>query len=700
MNINSLSSMATSLQQVGKEHLTLQDGSLTPKTSSLGGRILNWIRSRKPEGKSPNLAVASRLLNTMQSTDGITDAQKSYAEKLLHKALESGRPISGREAAKTIREFVSIKTSEDSYAKESRMINAQGLTKHMLSGTPSKFDACVNSQAERFGLSKDQLTGEEVSKMKQQFETHLLQKAAMSDHSLSEKEGSELGDEVCRMAILGKTQAAITSQAKLVTSHNSMDDPLPNLLFQEATKRGLDVPVRLDLMEGLSKSIEDKLFNACLLKEPCQQPTFEKASEIALKVVNKHLDCMQTIQESDLGSEQKMFAMLAVSSSKTSFTKGMTEGMCSAIPQATDFILQMQDSSLSDNPEQVKNACENYFHAMKQSTDVNDEELREGIAGGPEASAVRTAIGLTALATCSGIQLGEGEKDIERSENMYNALTNPGAPLAGFMYDTQQAQGNGAGPENVRMQHYLASVLSPLAEEGKVVETLLPLPLCLGNLSYAQIKQRGAEEHQLPPSQLQTLKQNVEARFLPSVDNEKTYSPANSPVTLSPETTKKYEAFGEQFMKDFLRTGVTIDGEHIGACGTNDSKAIEEEVNKLISKFPSIEEAAKICSPLHQGCMADVMTSAFKMPELTQTAVSRIHIKDRVEAHHISIKSHGGGEYTASMDYAKHGEKIDDPETRLGENVLLSYQISTKEDQQHASFALADLDIRYSKASF
>ena len=89
MKINDLNIIAQRLGAFGKEHLGIDPrGHTVPTTSSLGGRIVNWIRSRHSDtAAQANRDVMDGLINTIRQTDDLGDrfadiARTSLEDKL------------------------------------------------------------------------------------------------------------------------------------------------------------------------------------------------------------------------------------------------------------------------------------------------------------------------------------------------------------------------------------------------------------------------------------------------------------------------------------------------------------------------------------------------------------------------------------------------------------------------------------------
>ena len=94
MKINDLNIIAQRLGAFGKEHLGIDHrGHTVPTTSSLGGRIASWIRSRHSDtAAQANRDVMTGIINTIRQTDDLGDRFADIARKSLESRLAAGRP--------------------------------------------------------------------------------------------------------------------------------------------------------------------------------------------------------------------------------------------------------------------------------------------------------------------------------------------------------------------------------------------------------------------------------------------------------------------------------------------------------------------------------------------------------------------------------------------------------------------------------
>ena len=192
MKINDLNIIAQRLGAFGKEHLGIDPrGHTVPTTSSLGGRIVNWIRSRHSDtAAQANRDVMDGLINTIRQTDDLGDRFADIARKSLEDKLAAGRPLSGRDAARVLRDVIRIKTTEDQARLESRLINVrdqfQKLCAPHADGSPSDLETQIAARRQRFGLPP--ATAEQFQVYRDTALRDLEARARRADHSLTPAE--------------------------------------------------------------------------------------------------------------------------------------------------------------------------------------------------------------------------------------------------------------------------------------------------------------------------------------------------------------------------------------------------------------------------------------------------------------------------------------------------------------------------------
>ena len=206
MKINDLNIIAQRLGAFGKEHLGIdRQGHTVPTTSSLGGRIASWIRSRHSDtAAQANRDVMTGIINTIRQTDDLGDRFADIARKSLESKLAAGRPLSGRDAARVLQDVIRIKTTEDQARLETRLINArdqfQKLCAPHADGSPSDLETQTAARRQRFGLPP--ATAEQLRGYRDTVLRDLEARARRADHSLTAAESLDALGESIRMQTL------------------------------------------------------------------------------------------------------------------------------------------------------------------------------------------------------------------------------------------------------------------------------------------------------------------------------------------------------------------------------------------------------------------------------------------------------------------------------------------------------------------
>ena len=211
MKINDLNLIAQRLGAFGREHLGLnQQGHTVPTTSSLGGRIANWIRSRHSDtAAQANRDVMTGIINTIRQTDDLGDRFADIARKSLESKLAAGRPLSGRDAARVLQDVIRIKTSEDQARLETRLINVRDQFQKFCAphtdGSPSDLETQTAARRQRFGLPP--ATAEQLQSYRDTVLRDLEARARRADHSLTAAESLDTLGESIRMKTLQEAKA-------------------------------------------------------------------------------------------------------------------------------------------------------------------------------------------------------------------------------------------------------------------------------------------------------------------------------------------------------------------------------------------------------------------------------------------------------------------------------------------------------------
>lgn len=697
MDIAQLNQLATNLDAVGKNYLeTNEQGSLVQGTSSLGQRIAAYCGSKHEANRVVNRAAVQKIITFMSEAEGVTAGQRGHAANILQKALQSGKPLSGRVAAKAVREFIATKTAEDQAHLEGRRINAQGLVEHLTHGAPSQFDTILSGKLNFFAVPQEGISPQEITALKQNLKTAMEGEAIRSPRSLTEEEGKAVVVEVCRKFCLHKSQAAIAAMADSVSGHSNANDALPAFLQEQAAKRGLTTPITPEQMGGLAKKIASSLKNICIppVPEPVmQQPTQAMAQDVRANIVGRFLDSMQTVDESDLGAEQKNFAKTAICESQTLFSTGMVRGTCEGIKAATQFLLDMSDPNLAQTPALAMQKCDDYLAEMGRV--CNAPFLQAGREGADETTTMREVMGKAALASCSFIELG-GARNPTRAVHTLTTLLGQGSAFAGVLYDKhQQLQGANLDMFNMQLATTVQQMVDRLGEETVRKRSVIK-PCTLGSLSYAQAQERLPQGYNPLGLKHNEFVQKLGTNFQSTVDNPATYKPFH--MAASEETQAFLAQMGDQFMKDFMRCGVIINGEVCGKCGSQDAEVVRGEVAKLLAHFPNVETARQVCNPFHQALAADLFNSLAGMPETAESLQTMMMSASLGERFTFNLQTNEDNTYTASFNYANEAHGIANEDEYCGLNMFASFTVTPQAGQTSAVWQADVADAIFSAA--
>ena len=299
MKINDLNIIAQRLGAFGREHLGIdRQGHTVPTTSSLGGRIASWIRSRHSDtAAQANRDVMTGIINTIRQTDDLGDRFADIARKSLESKLAAGRPLSGREAARVLQDVIRIKTTEDQARLETRLINIrdqfQKLCAPHADGSPSDLETQTAARRQRFGLPP--ATAEQLRGYRDTVLRDLEARARRADHSLTAAESLDALSESIRMQTLQEAKAGIAAMAEQVSG----EGPHGFMARLDAAMRikGLVGGISPATRDVLVQTIHDKLSARCLYdSNNIHQPTLAEASTVADKVINNFVAALDTVE--------------------------------------------------------------------------------------------------------------------------------------------------------------------------------------------------------------------------------------------------------------------------------------------------------------------------------------------------------------------------------------------------------------------
>lgn len=731
MKINDLNIIAQRLGAFGKEHLGIdRQGHTVPTTSSLGGRIASWIRSRHSDtAAQANRDVMTGIINTIRQTDDLGDRFADIARKSLESKLAAGRPLSGRDAARVLQDVIRIKTTEDQARLETRLINVrdqfQKLCAPHADGSPSDLETQMAARRQRFGLPP--ATAEQLRGYRDTALRDLEARARRADHSLTPAESLDALSESIRMKTLQEAKAGIAAMAEQVSG----EGPHGFMARLDAAMRtkGLDGAISPATRDVLVQTIHDKLSARCLNdSNNIHQPTLAEASTVADKVINDFVAALDTVEHARaMPREAKRILQDEILHAARPVNAAMAQAICDAVLDTGQFLRTLTLANAT--PAALKRDFDAYAQTMHAAITQPDGMLRPGIDGGPEAGLVRI---LTARAACRMLGLGNLEPLSKDEQKLFQQLEKENQPVPPELaariaaridadYAARRALGGGSPLHALhrdlaqeadaslrsRNELLLMNVLETLvqATESEEFYDLLDRAPGLGQMRMAEARRFVPQGLGLTPPAGQAFDMAAARQKMQDGLNATVRStpPGNGAAALSrqdlasPELIRKCNCFSDQFIKDFARSGITINGHRFGGGGlTLKPQQLERELDALIAIFPSIEEAGRVCSPLHQASGADILMLLMADP-VTAAETVRINTlqgKSLANSLPIEVIRHSDGSYHVNIEFCF--QKADEglgPRASSGINVRASFLLPNS--REPLQFRIEDLDVLF-----
>lgn len=731
MKINDLNIIAQRLGAFGKEHLGIdRQGHTVPTTSSLGGRIASWIRSRHSDtAAQANRDVMTGIINTIRQTDDLGDRFAAIARKSLESRLAAGRPLSGRDAARVLQDVIRLKTTEDQARLETRLLNVrdqfQKLCAPHADGSPSDLETQMAARRQRFGLPP--ATAEQLQGYRETALRDLEARARRADHSLTPAESLDTLGESIRMKTLQEAKAGITAMAEQVSGEGPSG--FMARLGAAMRTRGLAGDISPATRDALVQTIHDKLTARCLYdSNNIHQPTLAEAATVADKVISNFVAALDTVEHAPaMPREAKRILQDEILHAAKPVNAAMAQAICDAVLDTGQFLRSLTLAEAT--PAGLKRDFDAYAQTMHAATTQSDGTLRPGIDGGPEAGLVRI---LTARAACRMLGLGNLEPLSKEERKLVRQLEKENQPVPPELaarinaridadYAARRALGGGSplhalrrelaqeADANLRSRNelLLMNVLDTLvqATESEEFYDLLDLAPGLGQMRMAEARRFVPQGLGLTPPEGQTFDMAAARQKMQDGLNATVRStpPGNGAAALSrqdlasPELIRKCNCFSDQFIKDFARSGITINGHRFGGGGLSlKPQLLERELDALIATFPSIEEAGRVCSPLHQASGADILMLLMADPVTAGEAVriNTLQGKSLANSLPIEIIRHTDGSYHVNIEFCF--QKVDEglgPRASSGINVRASFLLPN--GREPLQFRIEDLDVLF-----
>lgn len=731
MKINDLNIIAQRLGAFGKEHLGIdRQGHTVPTTSSLGGRIASWIRSRHSDtAAQANRDVMTGIINTIRQTDDLGDRFAAIARKSLENRLAAGRPLSGRDAARVLQDVIRLKTTEDQARLETRLINVrdqfQKLCAPHADGSPSDLETQMAARRQRFGLPP--ATAEQLQGYRETALRDLEARARRADHSLTPAESLDALGESIRMKTLQEAKAGITAMAEQVSGEGPSG--FMARLGAAMQTQGLAGDISPATRDALVQTIHDKLTARCLYdSNNIHQPTLAEAATVADKVISNFVAALDTVEHAPaMPREAKRILQDEILHAAKPVNAAMAQAICDAVLDTGQFLRSLTLAEAT--PAGLKRDFDAYARTMHAATTQSDGTLRPGIDGGPEAGLVRI---LTARAACRMLGLGNLEPLSKEERKLVRQLEKENQPIPPELaarinaridadYAARRALGGGSPLHALRRdlaqeadaslrsrnELLLMNVLDTLvqATESEEFYDLLDLAPGLGQMRMAEARRFVPQGLGLTPPAGQAFDMAAARQKMQDGLNATVRStpPGNGAAALSrqdlasPELIRKCNCFSDQFIKDFARSGITINGHRFGGGGLSlKPQLLERELDALIATFPSIEEAGRVCSPLHQASGADILMLLMADPVTTGEAVriNTLQGKSLANSLPIEIIRHTDGSYHVNIEFCF--QKVDEglgPRASSGINVSASFLLPN--GREPLQFRIEDLDVLF-----
>lgn len=731
MKINDLNIIAQRLGAFGKEHLGIdRQGHTVPTTSSLGGRIASWIRSRHSDtAAQANRDVMTGIINTIRQTDDLGDRFAAIARKSLESRLAAGRPLSGRDAARVLQDVIRLKTTEDQARLETRLLNVrdqfQKLCAPHADGSPSDLETQMAARRQRFGLPP--ATAEQLQGYRETALRDLEARARRADHSLTPAESLDTLGESIRMKTLQEAKAGITAMAEQVSGEGPSG--FMARLGAVMQTKGLAGDISPATRDALVQTIHEKLTARCLYdSNNIHQPTLAEAATVADKVISNFVAALDTVEHAQaMPREAKRILQDEILHSSKPVNAAMAQAICDAVLDTGQFLRSLTLAEAT--PAGLKRDFDAYARTMHAATTLSDGTLRPGIDGGPEAGLVRI---LTARAACRMLGLGNLEPLSKEERKLVRQLEKENQPVPPELaarinaridadYAARRALGGGSplhalrrelaqeADANLRSRNelLLMNVLDTLvqATESEEFYDLLDLAPGLGQMRMAEARRFVPQGLGLTPPAGQAFDMAAARQKMQDGLNATVRStpPGNGAAALSrqdlasPELIRKCNCFSDQFIKDFARSGITINGHRFGGGGLSlKPQLLERELDALIATFPSIEEAGRVCSPLHQASGADILMLLMADPVTAGEAVriNTLQGKSLANSLPIEIIRHTDGSYHVNIEFCF--QKVDEglgPRASSGINVRASFLLPN--GREPLQFRIEDLDVLF-----
>jgi len=675
-DIQGLTNLAQTFNAIGDRHVGLGgDNQIQAGAGNWLGRAVNWIKSALHIGSTAtiNSAIMNHVVGRIRDTTGMGDHFANIARGRLGSALTRGMPITGREVSQVISDLVRQQGDEKQARESNIRLNVKGLCDAPSAGEDSE-SMLMDSMREKmtlFGMvgEMDTLTAQDYQGIQDKVEAQFVRQGA----SPSPQQAKEAVLEVCRQFSRDRIEGRIHDKVQIHCDHSGPDSALPTALRERAGLRGMALDLRPDQMGKLQDLVEKKLTVTCTYdRHNIHPPTDIEVQTQRTRSIDRFLDAMQVIEDNTtLGPEEKAVARDLVLSASSVFTPGMVGALCDAL-QSTQTLVATVNAP-GTTPEQINEAMDTFQNAMTATFKPGGIQ-REGIEGMDEVDQVKDVLFEGAF-RLEGLDGDTGKQALDGLLARGSAMNQHRFALA---------RQNMATP--AVMQKFIAGLqlLTGLAkhlDQPKSVSDRIMQGVGMDGVTFAQVRAHfGPGVHSdLGLTPVQGFDMEQATQFLEQELNKDMHAPGPEPgqgfmANASKTFQEKATHFSNDFLKDFFRNGITVNGETIKSTGTNDFPAMEQALDTLISKFPDAGEAGRVTAGLFQGTGASLFKALMQDPATQQDFMATISSPGRMLSDSLTfaITPQGEGKYHISVEMAlQHSNRS--PEGRADPRGMVSH---------------------------
>ena len=507
--------------------------------------------------------------------------------------------------------------------------------------------------------------------------------------------------EACRVRGRARRDASLAARLEEVGGHATANAPLCQRLRTAMQARGMEfdfAPADLDKLHSRLKAKFETAFKIV----NTHPPTAEEAAAAADKVVGAFLDSVQVIDDAQLSAEQKAAARAMVLSAPFTINTAMAQALCECLPQVSQAVGQLVAGG--QNAQAIATTLRAITDATAQAVEIPNGDpmrpaMRPGLEGADEVTAVR------AFAVGAGLQLA-GVTTREGAQALLDGFSQIGSEFQACRFALAQSDPGDRRRANdtEATVHVLDTLIQTAGVRGVDRSLLLETP-GVGQLNMAQVRAAiPANVHGMgkmktqPQVDTALLGQQVAAEMT----KEAAHHGGSLPIAnVSQEFQQQYlSKFGADFLKDFFRNGIMLDGHQYGATGTQDSAAMEQALRNFADAFPSVDVAADISRSLHQGVVPMVLTGLSTQPgtqELTMAVLTGQGTR-LAEGNRISLVTRQDGSYTATVAInMQYGEFDPEGLPTPGMGMCVELHMSMRAGEGSVTVQPGDCDVVFSQ---